>query len=188
MRALLASALRSLAVLVLVGGLVWFVNEWLKSHSFADEEADAATALRERGMTRLWLALLAALMSWPSIVSAHEVPDRVQIGVFLKPEKGRMLILVRMPANALIDFLLPTLRAATGWTWRTPMVPAPKVLESGSPTCCRSTKTAPRCHGLSVLAVRLSRVNDPSFATFEGALNRVNGPPLPATPSSSRIR
>ena len=35
---LLAPALRSLAVLVLVGGVVWFVNEWLKSHRFADEE------------------------------------------------------------------------------------------------------------------------------------------------------
>jgi HupE / UreJ protein len=35
---LLAPALGSLAVLVLVGGVVWFVNEWLKSHRFADEE------------------------------------------------------------------------------------------------------------------------------------------------------
>jgi HupE / UreJ protein len=34
---MLPAALRSLAALVLLGGLVWFVNEWLKSYSFADE-------------------------------------------------------------------------------------------------------------------------------------------------------
>jgi hypothetical protein len=33
----LTVALRSLAALVLLGGVVWFVNEWLKSYSFADE-------------------------------------------------------------------------------------------------------------------------------------------------------
>src|ERR1700686_1225598 len=60
-------------------------------------------------MTRLWLAILAALMFLPSAVSAHEDPDRVKIAVFIKPENGRLLILVRLPANALIDFLLPTL-------------------------------------------------------------------------------
>jgi hypothetical protein len=33
----LTVVLRSLAALVLFGGLVWFVNEWLKSYRFADE-------------------------------------------------------------------------------------------------------------------------------------------------------
>ena len=35
---MLALTLKALAILVLVGGLVWFVNEWLKSQSFADDE------------------------------------------------------------------------------------------------------------------------------------------------------
>lgn len=34
----LAFVLRCLAVLVLLGGLLWFVDEWLKSHSFANDE------------------------------------------------------------------------------------------------------------------------------------------------------
>jgi hypothetical protein len=37
----LALTLRCLAVLILLGGLVWFVNEWLKSHSFSDDELAA---------------------------------------------------------------------------------------------------------------------------------------------------
>jgi len=35
---MLVLALRGLAVLVLIAGLVWFVNEWLKSQRFADED------------------------------------------------------------------------------------------------------------------------------------------------------
>jgi hypothetical protein len=38
---MLALTLRCLAVLILLGGLVWFVNEWLKAHKFADEELAA---------------------------------------------------------------------------------------------------------------------------------------------------
>jgi HupE / UreJ protein len=43
---LLALTLRSLAALILFGGLIWFVNEWLKSHTFADDEL---TPARDRG-------------------------------------------------------------------------------------------------------------------------------------------
>jgi HupE / UreJ protein len=130
-------------------------------------------------MTRLWVGIVAALMFWPSAVSAHEVPDRVKIEVFVKPENGRLLILVRMPANALIDFLLPTLpdgnwvdlknadstAAAGANVWIADML---SLYEGGN------ALATPH-----VLAVRLSRVNDPSFSTFKDALNRVNGAPLP---------
>src|SRR5207248_5087290 len=125
-------------------------------------------------------ALLAALVLWPSIVSAHEVPDRVQVGVFLKPEQGRMLMLVRMPANALIDFLLPTL---AGGNWLD-LTKADAVAAEGARVWIAdmlsidengTALTRPR-----ILAVRLSRVNDPSFSTFQDALNRVNGAPMPA--------
>jgi hypothetical protein len=130
-------------------------------------------------MTRLVVAIIAALMIWPSAVSAHDVPDRVKIAVFVKPENGRLSILVRMPANALIDFLLPTLpdgnwvdlknadstAVAGANVWIADML---SLYEDGN------ALARPQ-----VLAVRLSRVNDPSFTTFQDALNRVNGAPLP---------
>jgi hypothetical protein len=130
-------------------------------------------------MTRRWLPILAALMFWPSALSAHEVPDRVKIAVFVRPEHGRLLILVRMPANALIDFLLPTLpdgnwldlknadstAAAGANVWIADLL---SLFEDGT------ALAKPQ-----VLAVRISRVNDPSFSSFQDALDRVNGPPLP---------
>jgi hypothetical protein len=42
----LALTLRGLAVLLLLSGLAWFVNEWLKSHGFADD--DELLAPRDR--------------------------------------------------------------------------------------------------------------------------------------------
>src|SRR5580693_501101 len=130
-------------------------------------------------MSRRLLVIIAALMFWPSAVSAHDVPDRVKIDVFVKPENDHLLILVRMPANALIDFLLPTLpdgnwvdlknadstAVAGANVWIADML---SLYEDGN------ALARPQ-----VLAVRLSRVNDPSFTTFQDALNRVNGAPLP---------
>src|ERR1700676_2877575 len=130
-------------------------------------------------MSRRWLVIIAALMFWPSAVSAHDVPDRVKIDVFVKPENDHLLILVRMPANALIDFLLPTLpdgnwvdlanadsvAAAGANVWIADML---SLYEGGTALA--------RPH---VLAVRISRVNDPSFSTFQDALTRVRGSPLP---------
>ena len=61
-----------------------------------------------RRSARAVLLLSAAFAWWPAPLSAHDVPDRVRINIFLKPESGRMLILARVPANALIDFMFPT--------------------------------------------------------------------------------
>lgn len=100
--------------------------------------------------------------------------------MFVKPQPGHLLILVRMPANALIDFLLPTL-ANGNWvdlanahstaieganTWIADML---SLTENGTPL--------PRPE---VLKVRLSRVNDPAFRTFDDAMSRIKGEPLPA--------
>jgi len=129
-------------------------------------------------MRRTALAIIASLCVWTSILSAHEVPDRVDIAVFLKPEGDRMRILVRMPANALIDFLLPTL-AEGNWldlanadqpsadgarVWIAEML---QLFEDGA------ARPKPE-----LMKVRLSLVNDPAFATYDSALTRVNGLPL----------
>lgn len=52
---------------------------------------------------------LALILVVPMLSFGHEVPDEVRIRAFLKPSDGRMTILVRIPANALIDTLFPML-------------------------------------------------------------------------------
>lgn len=130
-------------------------------------------------MKRACLATLAALAVWTSILSAHEVPDRVDIAVFLKPEGDRMRILVRMPANALIDFLLPTL-AEGNWldlaNADAPSADGAKVWISEMLQLYQGGTALPKPE---LIKVRLSLVNDPAFAAYDSALTRVNGPPLP---------
>ena len=130
-------------------------------------------------MSRRWLVIVAALMFCPSAVSAHDVPDRVKIDVFVKPENGHLLILVRMPANALIDFLLPTL---PGGNW-VDLANADSVAAAGANVWIADMLSLYEVETAlarpTVLAVRLSRVNDPSFSTFQDALARVHGAPIP---------
>ena len=131
-------------------------------------------------MKRAALVTLAALMLCPLAVSGHEVPDDVKIRTFLKPEGDRMLILVRIPANALIDILFPTL-PESDWldlkqidgfaseganVWVADLL---SVYEDG--------RLLPKPQ---LLAVRVSRSNDASFNTFQEALNHVNGSRLPS--------
>ena len=40
-------------------------------------------------MKRIGLAILAAWLAWPVAVSAHDVPDLVNVAVFFKPQNGR---------------------------------------------------------------------------------------------------
>jgi hypothetical protein len=131
-------------------------------------------------MSRAALAVLSFLILLPRPVSAHEVPDDVKIRIFLKPEGNRMLILVRMPANAFIDILFPTLPesdwldlkqvdgfAAEGArVWIADLLS----LQEG-----KDDLPEPE-----VLAVRISRSNDASFNTFSEALKHINDTPLPS--------
>jgi hypothetical protein len=131
-------------------------------------------------MKRVLLAALGALLLWPSAAAAHDVPDDVKLKIFLKPEAGRMLILVRIPANALIDIVFPT-RPESGWlnlsqidgyaregakVWVADLL---SIYEGGDPL------PEP-----NVIGVRIARTNSSSFDTFQSALAHVSGDRMPS--------
>ena len=62
-------------------------------------------------MNRLGAVVIVFVALFATRLDAHEVPDRVHVEMFVKTEGDRFKILVRMPANALIDYLLPTAEA-----------------------------------------------------------------------------
>jgi hypothetical protein len=124
-------------------------------------------------------AALAALMLWPFAGFAHDVPDDVRIRVFLKPEGDRMTILVRIPANALIDILFPMLPGS-------PLLDLKQIdgfaLEGARVWVADLLSLYEDGHPLprpQVVRVRVSRRNDPFFASFQKALEHVNGDRLP---------
>jgi len=130
---------------------------------------------------RTLAALAAVLLVLSGTVSAHDVPDDITVQAFLRPESGRLRLLVRVPLTAMRDVDVPTrgpgyldlervepaLRhAATLW-----LAQAIELFEDGRPV-----GTA------RVAAVRVSLPSDRAFQQYESALAGVTGPPLdPAT-------
>jgi hypothetical protein len=124
-----------------------------------------------------WTAalLLAALTAFPA---AHEIPQRVVVHAYVKPEGRSLRVLVRAPLGAMRDIQFPqvgdgfldirraepALRdAATQW-----ILPNLELYES-------SQRLGPG----TILAVRVSLPSDRSFVAYDQALAHVTGGTLP---------
>jgi len=129
--------------------------------------------------TRLILALPAVLaFGLPAPASPHDIAPDVAVQAFVKPEGRRLRLLVRTPLAALRDVVYPTrgpvyldiaradasLReAARLW-----IADAVELYEEDE-----------RLPSPQIAAVRVSLPSDRSFGSYEEALARVTGPPLP---------
>lgn len=129
-------------------------------------------------MMRICIVLLAFLAFVAPRIEAHEVPDRVNVTMFVKVEGDHLTILVRMPANALIDYLFPTLYEGNF----VDLEHAGPDAEQGANVWIanlldfrENDRALPRPE---LLAMRLSRLNDPAFRNFDDALARIQSPPL----------
>ena len=120
-------------------------------------------------MRRIGLAMLAAWLAWPVAVSAHDVPDLVNVAVFFKPENGRLQMLVRVPSNAFIDCQFPVLDA----TWldlsesEAIAAEAVKVWVADRLSLFENGLALPKP---TIVTTRISRMNDPFFGSFDDAL------------------
>lgn len=140
-------------------------------------------AERRRGgiLSVLAIAFAASILASPASLRAHEIPADVVARLFVKPEGGRLRILVRVPLEAMrdVDFPLvgqeyldlaraePFLRDAA-ILWIADQI---QLYEDGR-----------RLPSPELVAVRASIPSDRSFAEWDSALERVTGPALdPAT-------
>lgn len=53
------------------------------------------------------LLLFAAIFSWPLAVQAHDIPSRVTVFSFVKPEGDQLTVLLRVPMEALSEVVFP---------------------------------------------------------------------------------
>ena len=130
-------------------------------------------------MKRVVFTALALVCLCPWLASAHDVPDDVRIKIFMKPERQTMQILVRIPANALIDILFPTrpdsswldLKRIDGFALEGAKVWVADLLSIREGNNLLATP--------NVIAVRVSQANNSSFNTFEQAMQHMNRDRLP---------
>ena len=126
-------------------------------------------------------AALALLLAWavPDDAVAHEIPARVTVHALVKPEPGRLRVLVRAPLDAMrdVDFPqrglgyldLPRASAMTRESAELWIAGALAFTEDGRPL------GAPR-----IAATRISLPSDRAYATYASALATVTGAPLDA--------
>ena len=131
-----------------------------------------------RALARLILLLLVALGGSPIRARAHEVPQRVNVILLLRPAGNRLQVLVRAPMGAMRDMEFP-LRGAgyldipraeahfrqAAQLWLADYL---KVFEDG-----RALPVA------QVIAARASLPSDRSYGSWDEAMALVRGAPLP---------
>ena len=122
----------------------------------------------------------ALLLTLPSTPSAHEVPARVAVVAFIRPDGQRLQLVVRVPLEAMRDIAFP-LRGTSYLDIEKvgPLLHDPvrvwiadyiELYEEGT-----------RLVDPTIAATRISLPSDRSFASFDSALAHVRGPALPAT-------
>lgn len=122
----------------------------------------------------------ALLLALPVVEFAHEIPFRVTILAFVKPEGHVLRLVVRVPLEAMRDMEYPlhgagyldlaatdSLLPDAARTWIANSV---NIYEGGA-----------KLGDAKIVATRISLPSDPSFATYEAALAHVTGVGLPPT-------
>ena len=134
-----------------------------------------------RGARRLiavGLLVAGLLLALPARPVAHDIPVDVTVQAFVAPQGDRLRLLVRVPLEAMRDFIFPQrgpgyldLAAADSMLRDAIMVwvgDGLAVYEEGRLLADQRLQ-----------AVRVSLPSDRSFASYESALAHVTGPPLP---------
>ena len=124
-------------------------------------------------------AAMTLVVVLPSEPAAHEIPARVAILAFVKPEGERLRLVVRVPLEAMRDVVFPLrgpgyleidkVQPLLGDAARTWIADYIELYEEGT-----------RVVDPRIVATRISLPSDRSFATFDSAMAHVTGPPLPA--------
>lgn len=123
------------------------------------------------------LLVVAFMLVFPSEQAAHEIPADVTVQALVKPDGTRLRVLVRVPLEALQDFNFPTrgpgyldVRAADAMLHDAVMLWIGNQLEVYEGDVLLANQR--------LSAVRASLPSNDAFATYEGALAHVTGPPL----------
>jgi len=134
------------------------------------------------GTSRVFLVLLLLLLLLPSLtVSAHDIPADTIVRVFVKPEGQQLRFLVRVQMASINDVEWP-IRKPEG-TLDLPVL-EPFLRDAATMWIADYLEVYEGNEKLSKPAlteVRLSAEGDPSFATYETALEHVTGPRLTDT-------
>jgi hypothetical protein len=137
-----------------------------------------STILRLSTTPRLvGLLAVALVLGTVSVLDAHDVPSRVTVLAFVKPEPGRLRIVLRAPLEAMRDVNWPA--RGLGYLDLTKAQPlARDAAQLWIANFIEVYEGNERLPDGRLMATRISLPSDRAFASYDNALSRVLGPPL----------
>lgn len=135
--------------------------------------------------TTYWLhsrSLMAAALvalALQAALGAHDIPDEIVLQSYVKPEQGRLQVLLRVPLIAITDANLP--KGGPGYLAMPYLDPALREAANQISNGIMFLEGDERLANYALANARISLPSDRSFASYEGALDRVRGPKLPDT-------
>jgi hypothetical protein len=127
------------------------------------------------------MVLLAAamLLASPAVPSAHEIPSRVTILAFVKPEGPKLHLMVRVPLEAMRDMQYPLHGAGYLDIAATDsLLPDAARIWIANSVDVYEERT--KLGKAAIVATHLALPSDRSFETYDSAVARVRGEGLPA--------
>jgi HupE / UreJ protein len=122
------------------------------------------------------LALIACALR-PVPLAAHEIPSRVTVIAFVKPEPGRLRVVLRAPLAAMRDVDFP--ERGLGYLDLPRALPlAREAAELWIARQLTAFENGEALGAATITGTRISLPSDRAFTSFETALGVVSGPPL----------
>jgi len=134
---------------------------------------------RSRAYLRLSLVAAAASLMVLRPGVAHEIPNDVTVHTIIRPEDGRLRLLMRVPLEAMRDINFPLVGPGYLDIARADQA----LLDAANIWIVNDLvlyENDEAIRGLRVVAARASIPSDRSFQSYDTALEHVLGPPLPA--------
>jgi hypothetical protein len=128
-----------------------------------------------RIFTRFWLVLGLSLL--PSLTQAHDIPSRVTVHAFVKPEGNQLTALLRIPMEAFSEISFP-LRGPGYLQFSEDEFSLNDAARIYITESMHFFENGKELTEKELVATRVSLPSDRSFTSFEEALDNVMGPPL----------
>ncbi len=122
---------------------------------------------------------LGLVLAVPAATSAHDIPARVAILAYIKPEADRLRLVVRVPLESMRDLDVP-LRDQGYLDIHGVGPQLPDAAQLWLAEYIEVFEGEMKLASPRVLATRISLPSDRSFGTYDGAVAHVTGPELPA--------
>ena len=130
---------------------------------------------RGRNFTRFWLVLGLSLL--PSLTQAHDIPSRVTVHAFVKPEGNQLTALLRIPMEAFSEISFP-LRGPGYLQFSEAEFSLNDAARIYITESMHFFENGEELTEKELVATRVSLPSNRSFTSFEEALDNVLSPPL----------